>query len=134
MKKRYVIWDESSDIYTPTGKKFTAEQWLERYPIAKLETEHLVISGSAYNGGFCMVFSDMVDIYEREGCDFTGCTEQQDFLDVIEAFEDARNAEAATAVSTEERIAAALELQCLQNMPDVEEETTEETTTETEEA
>ena len=87
-KKRYVIWDEVSDIYTPSGHKFTAEQWFERYPIARLETEYLVISGAAYNGGFCMVYSDMVDIYEREGCDFTGCEEMQDYLDAIEAFED----------------------------------------------
>ncbi|MBP3577713.1 MAG: hypothetical protein J6K15_06350 [Lachnospiraceae bacterium] len=123
MKKRYVIWDEKSDIYTPKGKRWTPKQWLERYPIARLETEYLVISGSAYNGGFCMVYSDMVDVYEKAGCDFTGCVEMQDFLDAIEAFEDARNAEAANTVSTEERIAAALELQCLQNMPDVEEAT-----------
>ena len=113
MKKRYVIWDEVSNVYTPNGKIWTAEQWLDRYPIAKLETEYLVISGTSYNGGFCMVYSDMIDIYEREGCDFTGCEEMQDFLDAIEAFEDTRNASAANEVTAEERIAAALEYQVL---------------------
>ena len=92
MKKRYVIWDEVSDVYTPSGEVFSAEEWLNRYPIARLETEYLVISGASYNGGFCMVYSDMVDYFEKLGCDFTGCEEMQDFLDAIEAFEDAMNA------------------------------------------
>ena len=92
-RKRYVIWDEVSDIYTPSGEKFTAEMWMNRYPIVKLETEYLVISGASYNGGFCMVYSDMVDIYEKAGCDFSACAEDdmQAHLDAIEAFEDERN-------------------------------------------
>ena len=91
-KKRYVIWDEKSDVYTPSGEVFSAEQWLNRYPIAKLASEYLVISGAAYNGGFCMVYSDMIDIYEKMGCDFSECgTDMQAHLDVIEAYEDAMN-------------------------------------------
>lgn len=111
-KKRYVIWDEVSDIYTPSGEKFTAEMWMNRYPIVRLETEYLVISGASYNGGFCMVYSDMVDIYEKMGCDFSECTEDdmQSYLDAIEAFEDARNTPVEdTTVSDQTRIADALE-------------------------
>lgn len=108
MAKRYVIWDEKSDIYTPSGAKFTAEEWMKRYPIVELETEYLVISGNAYNGGFCMVYSVMVDHYARQGCDFSACVEMQDYLDAIEAFEDEMNAPS-TEKSAEERQAEALE-------------------------
>lgn len=108
-RKRYVIWDEVSDVYTPSGEVFTPEMWLNRYPIAKRETEHLVISGASYNGGFCMVFADMVDIYEKAGCDFTGCDEMQEYLDAIEAFEDERNSAPITEVSDATRTADALE-------------------------
>ena len=91
-KKRYVIWDEKSDVYTPSGEVFTAEQWLARYPIAKLPSEYLVISGASYNGGFCMVYSDMVDAYEKMGCDFSECgTDMQAHLDAIEQYEEIMN-------------------------------------------
>ena len=110
MKKRYVIWDEVSDVYTPSGEVFSAELWLDRYRIAKLETEYLVISGAAYNGGYCMVYSDMVDIYEKMGCDFSECVEMQDFLDTIEAFEDYMNTPVEdTSISDATRTADALE-------------------------
>lgn len=108
-RKRYVIWDEKSDVYCPSGEVLSAEQWLNRYPIARLETEKLVVSGGSYNGAFCMPFGDMVDIYEKAKCDFSACETEQDYLDAIEAFEDARN----EVISTEERIAAALEYQNL---------------------
>lgn len=111
-KKRYVIWDEKSDVYTPSGEVFSAEQWLERYPIARLETEYLVISGASYNGGFCAVYSDMVDIYEKMGCDFSTCDEHdmQAHLNVIEAFEDERNTPIEdTTISDATRTADALE-------------------------
>ena len=110
-RKRYVIWDEVCDVYTPSGEVFTAEMWLNRYPIAKLETEYLVISGAAYNGGFCMVYSDMVDIYEKMGCDFSECAEDdmQAHLDAIEAYEDEMNKPKEPVVTDATRTADALE-------------------------
>ena len=122
-RKKYIIWDEISDVYTPSGEKFTAEMWLERYPIAKLETEFLVISGGSYNGAYCVVFADMLDHYEKMGCDFSACDEndKQTYLDAIEAFEDARNEAMAHVVTDETRTADALEdlvlLQELQSEP-----------------
>ena len=109
MRKRYVIWNEVSDVYTPSGEVFTAEQWLNRYPIAKLDNEYLVISGASYNGSFCMVYSDMVDIYEKMGCDFSKCVEMQDYLDAIEAFEDEANKPKEEPISNATRTADALE-------------------------
>lgn len=109
-RKRYVIWDEKSDVYTPSGEVFSAEQWLDRYPIAKLASEYLVISGASYNGGFCMVYSDMVDAYERMGCDFSECgADMQAHLDAIEAFENQMNAPVEAEISDATRTADALE-------------------------
>ena len=116
--KRYVIWDEVSQIITPIGEVLTAEQWMDRYPMARLDGLQLVVAGGQVNGAFCGVYSEMVDMYERQGCDFSGCTTQQEHLDAIEAFEDARN-NAPDAPSTEERIAAALEAQVMMSMMDI---------------
>ena len=109
-RRRYVIWDEVSDVYTPSGEVFSAEQWLNRYPIARLDTEYLVVSGASYNGGFCMVYADMVDAYERMGCDFSECDaeDMQAHLDTIEAYEDAMNAPSGE-ISDATRTADALE-------------------------
>lgn len=122
MNKRYVIWDEVSPVITPIGEVLTAEQWMDRYPMARLDGLQLVVAGGQVNGAFCGVYSEMVDMYEKQGCDFSECETQQDHLDAIEAFEDARNN--ATYTSAEDRIAAALEAQVIMSMEDVEEETT----------
>lgn len=107
--KRYVIWDEVSQVITPIGEVLSAEQWMERYPMAKLDGLQLVVAGGQINGAFCGVYSEMVDMYERMGCDFSACTTQQEHLDAIEAFEDARNNQSSDAVPDQTRIADALE-------------------------
>lgn len=116
---RYVIWDKTSDVFVPTGKKFTAQQWKEQYPIAEIESVKIVCAGGAVNGGFFGVFDDMVEMYRKVGCDFSACYTDQSYLDAIEAFEDARNTPS-TEISTDERIAAALEAQVMMSMPDEE--------------
>ena len=126
--KRYVIWDEVSPVVTPIGEVFTAEQWMDRYPVARLDGFQIVLAGGQINGAFFGVYSEMIDIYERQGCDFSACTTQQECLDAIEAFEDARNTASADTVSTDERIAAALEAQVMMSMPD--DETVDEATEE----
>lgn len=107
---RYRVWDKTSAVITPVGEVFTPEQWLDRYPAAAvLKT---VVDGGDINGGFFGFFNQMVDMAEQQGCDFTGCVEDQDFLDAIEAWEDAQNEQVGDP-SAEERIAAALEYQNL---------------------
>lgn len=118
---RYVIWDETSRVIVPTGKVFTAEEWLDRYPMARLEDIYLVISGGTINGAFCQEYTSFVDIYTHQGCDFTGCETMQDHLDRIEQFEDERNTVNDNYINPEERIAAALEAQVMMAMPDEEE-------------
>lgn len=105
---RYAIWNKTDNVFTPNGKKFTAEQWIEKYPIAELESVKVVCAGGAINGGFFGVLEDMVTMYTKAGCDFSACDTDQDFLDAIEAFEDARNTPS-TEATAEERTATALE-------------------------
>lgn len=118
--KRYQIWDKKSNVITPIGEVLTPEQWIDRYPMAGVEGVDLIIGGGTINGSVCMEYSQTVDIYEKMGCDFSACTTKEEVLDTIEAFEDAMNAVDDSVVSTDERIAAALEAQVMMSMPDEE--------------
>lgn len=116
---RYAIWNKKDNVYTPVGEKLTAEQWIERYPLAEIESVKVVCAGGVINGAFFGILSEMVDMYTKAGCDFSACEADQDYLDAIEAFEDAMNAPSEEAAA-EERIAAALEYQNIVSMEDVE--------------
>lgn len=118
--KRYQIWDKESNVITPIGEVLTPEQWIERYPMAGVEGIDLIIGGGTINGSVCMEYSQTVDTFKKAGCDFSACTTKQDYLDTIEAFEDAMNAVDDSVASTDERIAAALEAQVMMSMPDEE--------------
>lgn len=120
MLKRYAIWDKKTPIVTPTYEVFTAEQWLDKYPAAKLPNITVVCSAGEVNGGYFGSLNQMVANYTRMGCDFSNCTTAEDKLMAIEMFEDTRIAEVTSAVSAEERIAAALEFQNLLAMEDTE--------------
>jgi hypothetical protein len=119
---KYIIWDKVSRVITPVGEVFTPQQWMDRYPMSKLDGIDLVISGeSAVNGAFCNEYSSFVALYKEQGCDFTGCETRQDHLDKIEEFEKERNEAGQDYVSPEERIAAAEEgqlLVALSNQPE----------------
>ena len=106
--KRYVVWDKTSAVITPIGEILTPAEWIERYPAAA--TIKTVVAGGEINGAYFGYFSQMVDAAEEAGCDFSGCTEDQDYLDAIAAFEDAQNIQA-NEPTPEERIASALEYQ-----------------------
>ena len=126
---RYQIWNKQDTIITPSGEVFTPEQWIAKHPIAGVEGIKTVISGDVVNGALLYELTGFVKRVEQMGCDFSQCTTDQEYLDVIEAFEDAQaaaaaeaalaEAEAATAAeATQERIAAALEAQVLMSLPD----------------
>lgn len=91
---RYSIWNKKDSILTPIGEVLTAEQWINRYPIAGVESITVICAGGEINGAFFGTLGSMVERYEKDGCDFSNCHNAQDKLDVIEAFEDAREAEA----------------------------------------
>jgi hypothetical protein len=105
---RYAIWNKKDTILTPIGEVLTAEKWIERWPIAGVETIKVVCAGGEINGAFFGTLGQMVEMYAKNGCDFSACETDQDKLDAIEAFEDAMNTPRAEPTA-EERQAAALE-------------------------
>lgn len=105
--KRYAIWDKQTDVITPVGEILTPQEWIERYPVANVLTT--VCSAGDINGGFFGVLSQMKLMYENEGADFSKATTDEEVLEVIEAFEDGRNATDPEYVSDETRTADALE-------------------------
>lgn len=103
---KYAVWNKKDKVITPIGEVLTAQQWIDRYPIAEmLDT---VVAGGTINGAFFGVYDQMVEMYTSEGCDFSGCTTQQEHLDRIEQFEDERNQPSAV-TDANTRIADALE-------------------------
>lgn len=128
--KRYAIWNKQDVVLTPVGEIFTAEQWIERYPIAGLDSITVVCAAGEINGAFFGTLGQMVNMYEAQGCDFSECTTSQEKLDKIEEFEDAKQKEiqeSNNAVSNEEltanslaSIAAQLEYQNMMTLDDVE--------------
>lgn len=117
---RYAIWDKTSPIIVPTGAIFTAEQWKEKYPVAKLDTIKVVCAAGEINGAFFGTLGQMKEMYKQMGADFSMALTDRQVLDVIEAFEDAMNHPVDTGESTaEERIASALETQVMLQMETV---------------
>lgn len=109
---RYAIWNKQDPILTPIGEVLSAEQWIQRYPIAGLESITVLCAAGEINGAFFGTLGQMVDMYTKMGCDFSACETVEDKLAAIEAFDEAREAAAAEAAkvpSAEDRQAAALE-------------------------
>lgn len=126
---RYTLWNKKDSILTPIGEVLTADQWIQRYPIAGVEFIKVVCAGGEINGAFFGTLGQMVEMYTKQGCDFSACETDQDKLDAIEAFEDRANAPAESGtVSNEEltatslaSIAASLEYQNMMTLDDIEE-------------
>ena len=120
--KRYAIWNKKDPVFTPVGEMLTAEQWIERYPVAGLATVTVVCDASEVNGAFFGTLDQMTRTYEQMGADFSSCVTAEDKLAVIEAFEDYMNtpSEEDMMPTAEERIAAALEYQVMASLPDEE--------------
>ena len=125
---KYAIWNKQDPIITPICEVLTAEQWIQRYPVAGVPSITVICAAGEINGAFFGTLGQMVELYTKQGCDFSACETPENKLAAIEAFEDAKEAEAKAAaeaaaneISTDERIAAALEAQVLMSMPDEEE-------------
>jgi hypothetical protein len=133
--KKYAIWNKTDPILTPIGEVLTAEQWITRYPIAGVPSITVVCAAGEINGGFFGTIGQMVDLYTKQGCDFSACETAEDKLAAIEAFDDARESEqvakakalAETTATNEEltamslaSIAASMEYQNMLTLDDVE--------------
>lgn len=104
---KYAIWNKKDPILTPVGKVFTAEQWIERYPIAALDSITVVCAAGEINGGFFGTLGQMVDMYTKQGCDFSECNAPEEKLAAIEAFEDNKEAESQAKAKAEAEMTAA---------------------------
>ena len=104
---KYAIWNKQDPILTPIGEVLTAEEWIQRYPIAGVDSITVVCAAGEINGGFFGTLGQMVQMYEAQGADFSACVTNEDKLAVIEAFEDARN-DTSGVVSNEELTATSL--------------------------
>lgn len=118
--KRYQIWDKKSDIYTPSGKVFTAAEWIAQYGWINMPGAVPVISAGRINGKFSGELNEMKEIYEERGCVFSDGMTNEQILETIETFDEAKAEEAKQAAedaaatpTADERIAAALEYQNL---------------------
>ena len=129
--RKYSIWNKKDNILTPIGEVLTPEQWIERYPIAGVESITVICAAGEINGAFFGTMGQMVEMYERQGADFSDCTTAEEKLAVIEAFDDEReNAQkeaSANAVTNEEltatslaSIAASMEYQNMLTLEDAE--------------
>ena len=111
---KYAIWNKKDPILTPVGEVLTAEKWIERYPIAGVPSITVVCAGGEINGGFFGTLGQMVEMYTKDGCDFSKCVTPEDKIAAIEAFEDKREADArAEAKAAAEREAANAELNAM---------------------
>lgn len=117
---KYAIWNKVDPIITPTGAVFTAEQWMERYPVARLDSITILCAKGEINGALFATLGQVVEQYDGV-LDFSGCETAQDKLDLIETYEAEKKAAAKlvqTQPTAEERIAAALEYQVMASLPD----------------
>lgn len=84
---KYAIWNKKDNILTPIGEILTAEQWIERYPIAGLNSIVVVCAAGEINGAFFGTLGSMVENYEKQGVDFSQCKTPEEKLWAIENFE-----------------------------------------------
>lgn len=123
---KYAIWNKKDPIITPIGEVLTAEQWIQRYPVAGLDSITVVCAAGEINGAFFGTLGQMVDMYDDMGCDFSACATANDKLAAIEAFDKARNDTSAAAANEDltatslASIAASLEYQNMMTLEDTE--------------
>lgn len=137
--KKYAIWNKKDMILTPIGEVLTAAQWIERYPIAAVESITIICAAGEINGAFFGTLGQLVEMYTNDGCDFSDCVTPEEKLAAIEAFDAAKeeaNARAAAEARAREEaaaqnaeieatslasIAAQLEYQNMMSLEDIEE-------------
>ena len=114
MSQRYKLWNKTDIVKTRIGERLTPEEWMLRHPEA--ESDYPIVCAGSINGDISDCMEDMLLRAGMAGFNTTltlSANTAQTILDEIEAWEDAKNAEAANAISPEERMAAALEYQNL---------------------
>lgn len=112
---RYQIWNKTDDIITPSGHQFTAEEWADRYPWAKIPGAKMIINTGPINGGSALEFSSYAQAAKKRGAAIADGMTDEEVLAAIEDFEDNPPD---SGPSVEERTAAALEFLAMNSLPD----------------
>lgn len=81
---KYALWDKKTNIITPIGTVFTPEEWMEKYPVAKIMD--IVCGGGTINGSIFGIYDQIVEMYEEQGCNYDGCETKEDYIDRINEF------------------------------------------------
>ncbi len=123
----YALWNKQDPIITPIGEVFSAEEWMERYPVARLDSIDIVCQAGEINGGFFGTLGSLVDSYEAQGCDFSLCGTAQEKIDAINDFDEQLKIAAENKISDKTltatslaSIAASMEYQNMMTLDDVE--------------
>ena len=110
---KYKVWNKIDNLYTPSGRMFTAEQMRVENPLAFLPNVKFIICDAPINMGVFMEFEQTKEAFKAMGAEIVdGMTDQQ-VLDAITAFE---NTPVVSEPTAEERLAAAAEFENLINL------------------
>lgn len=122
MLTKYQIWDKVSNVYTPSGNMYTAEEWINKYKWINIPGMVPVMSAGNINGAMIADLASMKKNAIAQGCTFEDGLSDEQVLEAIEAWENQKSEEAKAAAqeaantpTAEERIAAAMEYQNLLN-------------------
>jgi hypothetical protein len=108
---KYKIWNKTDLLYTPSGKVVTPDEQFKDMPLSKVAD--FIIADAPINCQVFMEFEQTKQIYKGMGVAITDGMTKQQVLDAITFFEEHPKEPEPTA---EERIAAALEFQNLNNL------------------
>jgi hypothetical protein len=123
MGKRYKIWDKKETLIPPSGEIITAEMQLQRFPAATLPNSKFVISSvGLYNLAVWDEFYTLIEIFKQRGAVFPAGISDDQALDIMADWEDYERELAASYISPDERMAAAMEFQNLLALEDITEE------------
>lgn len=111
----YQIWNKADTLYTPIGETITAQEFLAKHPVYNLPHAKCVIATGAINLAFMSEFEMFKQHYKSQGVPITDAMTDDEVVAAVNEWE-ANPPVVEQPVSSEERIAAALEAQVLLSM------------------
>lgn len=105
---KYKIWNGTDSLVTPTMSILTKEEINKKYPASSMEGFKFIICDSPVSMGVFMEYETTKNTYIKMGANITEASTPEEVLSAMSAFDDKPSEEE---VSSESRIAAALEFQ-----------------------
>lgn len=113
--KKYQFWNKKDALYTPSGKAYTAEEYLAAHAWARLPGVKCVINTGAINCAVFLEFENMKAACIKQGMIIPEQASDEEILTLIEEWE---NRSVYSEPTAQDRIAAALEYQNVLATPD----------------